>query len=103
MPSKGSDCGDERSHGEVWGYHSQRMVRTERWKYVYNPCDVDELYDMQSDPMETQNLFDGEDPIARDLVAALDRWNPDRTQPKQRRWIPDDLREQLRSLGYIGE
>ena len=24
-------------HGEVWGYQSQRMVRTQRWKYVFPP------------------------------------------------------------------
>ena len=43
-------------HGEVWGYHSQRMVRTRRWKYVYDPHDLDELYDLQEDPAELDNL-----------------------------------------------
>jgi len=35
---------------------TSRMVRTTRWKYVYNPYDLDELYDMQSDPGELHNL-----------------------------------------------
>lgn len=35
---------------------SMRMVRTEKWKYVYNPFDQDELYDMVSDPGELHNL-----------------------------------------------
>lgn len=32
------------------------MVRTKSWKYVYNPYSEDELYDMQSDPHELNNL-----------------------------------------------
>ena len=36
---------------------SVRMVRTNSWKYVYNPySSQDELYDMQSDPHELHNL-----------------------------------------------
>jgi len=35
---------------------TSRMVRTTRWKYDYNPYDLDELYDMQSDPGELHNL-----------------------------------------------
>jgi len=35
---------------------SSRMVRTEQWKYVYNPFDKDELYDVVSDPGELYNL-----------------------------------------------
>jgi exodeoxyribonuclease-1 len=34
----------------VWGYHSQRSIRTHDWKYVYNPTDLDELYDLSADP-----------------------------------------------------
>ena len=45
-------------HGDEFGLHSQRMVRTDRYKYVYNPADVDELYDPRRDPDELQNLVD---------------------------------------------
>ena len=45
---------------EFHGYESTlasiRMVRTKRWKYVYNPFAEDELYDMESDPHELTNL-----------------------------------------------
>ena len=43
-------------HGDVWGMYTQRMVRTKDWKYVYNPYDADELYDMVHDPYEMRNL-----------------------------------------------
>jgi arylsulfatase A-like enzyme len=64
-------------HGEVWGYQSQRMVSTRRWKYVYNPTDLDELYDLVSDPYEMKNL--ASDPGCRDVLqemkARLLGWN----------------------------
>ncbi len=47
---------------EAHGYESAlctiRMVRTKKWKYVYNPCSFDELYDIESDPDELFNLAD---------------------------------------------
>ncbi len=68
-------------HGEVWGYQSQRMVRTARWKYVYNPHDIDELYDLENDPAEMRNLTVGiEDHPSRagvrdEMKARLLGWN----------------------------
>ncbi len=37
-------------------YYSQRTCFTDKWKYVYNGFDFDELYDLQRDPHETVNL-----------------------------------------------
>lgn len=37
-------------------YFSSRTVRTSAWKFVYNPVDFDELYDLQNDPNERVNL-----------------------------------------------
>lgn len=42
-------------HGNQFGLYSQRMVRNRRWKYIWNATDVDELYDLQSDPAELIN------------------------------------------------
>jgi len=36
----------------------QRMVRTLEAKYVYNPTDRDEYYDLAADPHETHNIID---------------------------------------------
>ncbi len=50
----------KEAYVEFNGYEStlltSRMIRNERWKYVYNPFEIDELYDMQSDPGELRNL-----------------------------------------------
>lgn len=47
-------------YGEFNGYEptltSIRMVRTKKWKYIYNPTSIDELYDVESDPYELVNL-----------------------------------------------
>ena len=43
-------------HGYEPTLASVRMVRTDSWKYVYNPSSEDELYDMKSDPHELHNL-----------------------------------------------
>jgi arylsulfatase A-like enzyme len=42
-------------HGAQFGLYEQRMWRDRRYKYVWNPTDVDELYDLQEDPWELYN------------------------------------------------
>ncbi|MFW5744978.1 MAG: sulfatase-like hydrolase/transferase [Spirochaetota bacterium] len=42
-------------HGHQFLY-SQRMLRHANWKYVFNPTDLDELYDLDADPNELTNL-----------------------------------------------
>ncbi|HLH58436.1 MAG TPA: sulfatase-like hydrolase/transferase [Streptosporangiaceae bacterium] len=51
----------EREHvvstynGQQFGLFIQRMIRTRSWKYVWNPTDVDELYNLDDDPGEIEN------------------------------------------------
>lgn len=42
-------------NGQQFGLFTQRMIRTHAWKYVWNPTDVDELYDLTADPNEFVN------------------------------------------------
>jgi arylsulfatase A-like enzyme len=53
-----------------------RMVADQQWKYVWNYGDIDELYDMVTDPYETVNLAG--DPAHTDrkteLRGVLSRW-----------------------------
>ena len=56
-------------HGYETTLCTQRMVRTARWKYAYNPFDLDELYDLEGDPAELTNRID--DPACGDVLEEM--------------------------------
>lgn len=43
-------------NGQQFGLYTHRMIRNEKYKFVWNLSDVDELYDMENDPCELENL-----------------------------------------------
>lgn len=43
-------------NGQQFGLYTHRMIRDQKWKYVWNLSDTDELYDMENDPHELINL-----------------------------------------------
>ena len=48
------------------------MIRTKNVKYIHNPTDRDEFYDLQADPQEMRNIIDQADPqLLRGLQARL--------------------------------
>ena len=47
-------------NGQQFGLFCSRMLRTERYKYVWNLTDVDEFYDLETDPWELNNRIDDE-------------------------------------------
>lgn len=53
-----------------------RMVRKGRWKLVYDAQKNGSLYDLESDPAETNNLFDRKDlsSVRADLMEELATW-----------------------------
>lgn len=48
----------------------ERMIRTDRWKYVHSEGDLHQLYDLESDPHENVNLID--DPAHAGIAKELD-------------------------------
>jgi len=50
------DCAFSSYNGQQFGLYCQRMVRDRNYKYVWNPTDVDECYDLVNDPYELNNL-----------------------------------------------
>ncbi|ULL15968.1 DUF4976 domain-containing protein [Paenibacillus sp. H1-7] len=59
-------------NGQQFGLYTQRMLRTKRWKYIWNTTDIDELYDMEQDPYELLNRID--DPSCKELVKQYRIW-----------------------------
>lgn len=43
--------------GAQFGLFSQRMITDGRYKYIWNACDRDELYDLERDEWECENLI----------------------------------------------
>lgn len=43
-------------NGQQFGLYVQRMIRNNKWKYVWNMTDIDELYDLEKDPWEMKNV-----------------------------------------------
>ncbi|MFP8952081.1 sulfatase-like hydrolase/transferase [Natrialbaceae archaeon A-arb3/5] len=82
-------------HGDEFGLYSQRMVRTAQYKYVYNGPDVDELYDLEADPAELQNLIDHPEyaDVRREMRDRLVEWMDETVDPN-RGWVPATLRRQ---------
>jgi choline-sulfatase len=57
-------------HREAEG--RRKMVRTRAWKYVHDPMgDLDELYDLKTDPWELRNRID--DPSCEGIISDLSR------------------------------
>ena len=90
-----------------------RSVQDERWKLILNPARVGqkarpdhwELYRLDRDPMETDNLLEEEDEEFRRLRRELETWmeGPDAAMPQ-----PDETGAQseeslkaLKALGYL--
>lgn len=55
-------------HGHRF-FISQRMVRFKQYKYIFNACDIDELYDLERDPRELDNQID--DPALSGVVEEM--------------------------------
>jgi len=49
--------------------YTQRIVWHKKWKYVFSPGGVDELYDLDNDPHEQQNL--AQDPRYRPVLVDM--------------------------------
>jgi arylsulfatase A-like enzyme len=101
---KGEELDNDRPVVVFDEYGPNRMIRTERWKYVYRHAyGPDELYDMENDPDERTNLSESQEHenLKKNLKEQMDEWfaryvNPardglkeDGSQFGQTRYLPE--------------
>jgi arylsulfatase A-like enzyme len=104
MPAFIETCQTPSQPSDLYG------VRSKGWKYathISDPSVADELYDLTSDPRETQNLAETRPDIIREMRALLD----DHLQTEQRKSVSladdlsgdelNELAKHLEKLGYI--
>jgi arylsulfatase A-like enzyme len=81
-------------------------VTGRRWKYITTP-DGDELYDLERDPGETENLAGEEtdyDDVREEFEGAIEAYLqrvPDAGEDEDDAELSDEVRSQLETLGYV--
>jgi arylsulfatase A-like enzyme len=79
-----------------------RMVRRSGLKYVENDDGTEELYDLLSDPGETQNLISTEPERAVELRKILRRWDESLPSVREGEYeLDEESIRMLRTLGYV--
>lgn len=58
-------------HGDIVGLYESRILRNDRYKFVYSVADRNELYDLEKDPSEITNVYD--DASYRSVRTALSK------------------------------
>ncbi|MEX1023915.1 MAG: sulfatase [Planctomycetota bacterium] len=98
----------ERIEAGGWANRKKpQYVRSGSLKYVATPyLDLEELYDLATDPGETRNLVSEADAaLLDDLRARVEGWRA-RADPFESIFMPDanpEAMEHLRRLGYLGK
>ncbi len=63
------------THGH-WIIHVGRLIVTDRYKYIWNEEDMDELYDLKEDPFELKNLINNNEytDLLTNMKTRLKKW-----------------------------
>jgi len=80
-------------HGDEFGLYSQRMLRKGDWKYIYNGPDIDEMYNLENDPAELENLVESDENVEkRHELRSILADEMDRTDDPIRKWVGEMLK-----------
>ena len=82
-----------------------KSIMTPQWKYIYNYKDeTEQLYNIEKDPLEVNNLVDKEEKLGNVLKEQLFHWvSQSKKYPPRKRSVtlsPEEEKK-LRALGYI--
>ena len=93
-------------HFQSYGERPRYAMRDERYKLIFDSSNGrEELYDLRSDPGETENLAEGQPLLAALHRQRLHRWileqRVGQSAPSQEAKISEEQMENLRALGYV--
>lgn len=83
-----------------YGWSDLRALRSGRFKYIGTTRP--ELYDLERDPGERENLYDERRPLADRMAAELNRLAVEADAAEAPSAVDPETRERLAALGYIG-
>ena len=83
-----------------FGWSELKSLRSGRFKYI--SATRPELYDLERDPSEKQNLYDERRQLADRMAAELTRLAAEETTTPGPSAVDPETRERLAALGYIG-
>ena len=97
------DAAGQYAFSELFGVMTS--IRTDDWKLIfYSDKNRYELYNLKSDPDERNNLAESKSEKLESLKKELNNWINRIRQGGSRspssRYLPEDIKEKLRSLGY---
>lgn len=84
----------------AYGWARLHTVRRQGWKYIQAP--TDELYDLEGDPGERENLASERPERTAELATELDRRIGEAPRRETPKVLDRAAEERLRSLGYLG-
>ncbi len=100
-----NNCEIEKNFKTYSWAHSSMSLRTKKWTYIMKPNGPDELYDRINDPKEQNNIIEKRPLVAQKLKKELEDFialtSEGKPQVAEKVDIDEELKEQLKSLGYL--
>jgi arylsulfatase A-like enzyme len=99
--SETQPCGDTREMHPRFE-RLDRAVRSGQWKLMVSTTGEKRLYNLDSDPLETNNLYSPKDKTSAELEASLNQWlaqAPRRSRTPAK--LDREALQKLKALGYV--
>jgi arylsulfatase A-like enzyme len=84
-----------------WGRGVKLSVRTDRWKYIFSSDAPHELFDLEADPGEQQNVLGTQIDRATEVREVLEKHVAELPRTHEAAPLSDETRRALQALGYL--